>query len=198
MKKLEEYINENRAQFETDSPGRNHEEKFLKLLQDQDRIGNANRFSRNNRLLQIAATIIILAGFGFGIMAILNNPATPELKAESTLPAEILEIEQYYQVQTQEKLDRIETLTGSGPEATRVKVMLTREIESLNASSASLKSEYLKGTRDERLIDAIKNNYKVLSGLLDKVVDELARPADHSSETINQKLNTQKYGSTIS
>ncbi|NTW26116.1 MAG: hypothetical protein HGA37_15565, partial [Lentimicrobium sp.] len=96
MKKLEEYINENRAQFETDTPGRNHEEKFLKLLQDQDRIANANRFSRNNRLFQIAATIIILAGFGFGIMAILNNPATRELKAESTLPAEILEIEHYY------------------------------------------------------------------------------------------------------
>ncbi|NTW25836.1 MAG: hypothetical protein HGA37_14160 [Lentimicrobium sp.] len=130
-------------------------------------------------------------------MAILNNPATRELKAESTLPAEILEIEQYYKVQTQEKLNRIETLSGSGPEATKVKVMLTQEIESLNASSASLKSEYLKGTRDERLIDAIKNNYRVLSGLLDKVVDELAKPADNSSEQNNENLNTQKYGNAI-
>lgn len=197
MKKLEDYINENRTQFETDSPGKNHEEKFLKLLQDQDRIRNANRFSRNNRLLQIAAAVIIVAGFGAGILAILNNPASQELKAETSLPAEILEIEQYYNIQTREKLNRIETLSGSGPEATEVKVMLTREIESLNASSASLKSEYLSGTRDERLIDAIKNNYRVLSGLLDKVVDELAKPAENSSEQIIKNFNTQKYGNAI-
>lgn len=198
MKRLEDYINENRTHFETNTPGKNHEERFLKLLQDQGRIRGADRFARYNRLFQVAAIIIILAGFGAGILAILNNPTAHELKAEHKLPADILEIEQYYNAQTQAKLDQIETLSGSGPEATKVKVMLTREIESLNASSASLKSEYLQGTQDERLIDAIKNNYRVLSGLLDKVVDELARPADHSSEKINQKLNTQKYGSTIS
>lgn len=198
MKRLEDYINENRTDFEIDTPGKDHEDRFLKLLQNQGRIRSANGFARYNRLFQIAAVIIILAGFGAGIMAILNNPATRELKAESKLPADILEIEQYYNTQVKEKLDRIETLSGSGPEATRVKVMLTREIESLNASSASLKSEYLKGTQDERLIDAIKNNYRVLSGLIDKVVDELARPADNSSEKINQELNTQKYESTIS
>lgn len=198
MKRLEDYINENRTQFETNTPTKDHEDRFLKLLQDQDRIRSADRFARYNRLFQVAAVIIILAGFGAGIMAILNNPTVSELKAERKLPAEIREIEQYYNAQTQAKLDRIETLSGSGPEATKVKVMLTREIESLNASSASLKSEYLKGTQDERLIDAIKNNYRVLSGLLDKVVDELARPADNSSEKINQKLNTPKYESTIS
>lgn len=198
MKRLEDFIKDNRQQFEDHSPSRQHEDKFLNLLKEQERLRNAERFSNINKWLKIAAAIIILVGFGVGIVAIIDVSPNSEQHTSDKLPVEIIEMEQYYAVQTQEKLNHIETLAGTGPEATKVKTMLLREIESLNKSSKSLKSEYMGGTRDERLVDAIKNNYRILGNLLDKVVDQLDKPSDDSSEKINQHLKSQRYETTLS
>lgn len=198
MKKLEDYINENRPLFDDEQPGKQHEGKFINLLNEQQQAKSAERFAITSHWLKLAAAIIIIAGFGFGILAILNNPAPQPQNTENALPAEITEMEQYYAMQTQEKLNRIEKLAGSEAEGSQVKTMLLQEIDNLNASSEALKSEYLEGKRDERLVDAIKNNYRVLSNLLDKVVDQLAKPSKESSEKINQNLKSQKYENIIS
>jgi hypothetical protein len=198
MKKLDDFINENRPLFDDEQPGKQHEAKFINLLNDQQQIKNAERFAITSRWLKLAAAIIIIAGFGFGILAILYNPTPQPKNAENALPAEITEMEQYYAMQTQEKLNRIEKLAGSEAEGTQVKNMLLQEIDNLNASSEALKSEYLEGKRDKRLVDAIKNNYRVLSNLLDKVADQLAEPTKESSQRINRNLKSQKYESIIS
>lgn len=198
MKKLEDFINENRAQFESHSPGRNHEEKFMNLLNDQERIHSAERYAGISKWLKVAAAILVLAGFGFGILAIVDNPSVKAKQASGKLPDEIVEMEQYFAVQTREKLGHIENLAGSGPEAAKVKTMLLKEIETLNASSETLKSEYIEGNRDERLVDAIKNNYRILGSLLDKVLDQLDKPSGESSETMNTNSNSNRYETIIS
>lgn len=198
MKKLEEFINENRSQFEASAPGRNHEEKFSKLLDDQVRIRTAERYAGISKWLKAAAAILVLAGFGAGIMAILENPSDSRKHASANLPSEIVEMEQYFAVQTREKLNHIESLAGTGPESERVKTMLLKEIESLNQSSENLKSEYLEGNRDERLVDAIKNNYRILGSLLDKVLNQLNKPSGESTESMNLNSNKHPYETIIS
>ncbi|MFH1118877.1 MAG: hypothetical protein V1775_03585 [Bacteroidota bacterium] len=198
MKRLEDFINENRPQFETHAPGRNHEEKFLKLLDDQERLRSAERYAGISKWLKIAAAVLVLAGFSFGILAILDNPAVHTKQTGNKLPSEIVEMEHYFAVQTREKLDHIETLAGSAPEAAKVKTMLMKEIETLNESSETLKSEYIEGNRDERLVDAIKNNYRILGSLLDKVLDQLDKPTGESSETMNPNSNSNRYETIIS
>ncbi|MHC1773775.1 MAG: hypothetical protein AB9834_00040 [Lentimicrobium sp.] len=195
MKKLEEYINDHRNQFDDGEPGRQHEENFISLLNERHSIGKGNRFSTINNWLKMAAIVIALAGLGAGIMAILGRPVSVQQNADNRLPADLIEMEQYYTVQTQEKINRIETLAGSGPEAMQVKASLNEEINSLNESSNTLKNEYLSGNRDERVVDAIRNNYRILSGLLDKVVEQLSKP-EHESSVNNKNFKTRKYEST--
>jgi hypothetical protein len=198
MKKLEKYINEHRDQFDDSLPGRQHEEKFIGLLNDQQSIGKGNRFSTINNWLKIAAVAIALLGLSAGIVAILGHPVSLQQSSDNVLPPDLIEMEQYYATQTREKVDRIETLAGSGPEAMQVKASLNEEINSLNESSNTLKNEYINGNRDERLIDAIRNNYRILSGLLDKVVEQLSKPANESSVNKgNENFKIQKNGNTF-
>jgi len=197
MKKLEDYINENKAQFDDSMPGKLHEEKFIQLLNDQKSVVQANRFSMINNWLKIAAIAIALVGLGIGIIAIVGRPVSLPQNAESNLPPDLIEMEQYYTTLNQKKIDNIVTLVGSGPGATEVKASLNQEITNLSESSEALKTEYLKGSRDERLIDAIKNNYRILSGLLDKVVEQLSKPEPESSEVNTQiNVNTQRHETT--
>ena len=198
MKRLEDFIEENREQFEDGHPGRNHEEKFMQLLNEQSGLKTANQFARINAWLKVAAAILIVAGFALGILSVVRNSGGHLQQADTQLPIEIVEMEQYYTSLTREKLTRIETLAGSGPEADKVKSMLNAEIANLNQTSASLKSEYLKGNQDARLVDAIKNNYRIISGLLDKVVEQLSGKEDTSSESVNQHLYTHPYENIIS
>lgn len=190
MNRLEGFIEENRDQFEDGYPGKNHEERFMRLLNEQSALKTVNQYARINAWLKVAAAIIIVAGFAFAILILVRNSGTPVQQSATQLPREIIEMDQYYTSLNEKKMDQIETLTGSGPEAKKVKTLLAAEIDNLNHSSAMLKSEYLNGTRDERLVNAIRNNYRILSSLLDKVVDQLSRPTDESSEKINRKLNT--------
>lgn len=196
MEKLREFINDNKAQFDVSMPGKMHEQKFINLLNDQQRTVQANRFSTINNWLKVADIAIALVGLGVGIIAIIGRPVDAPLNAESKLPPELIEMEQYYTTLTSKKIDHIETLAGSGPEATKVKALLSEEIKNLNESSDALKNEYIKGTHDERVVDAIKNNYRILSGLLDKVVEQLSKPAPESSE-INREINSNYHRNEI-
>jgi hypothetical protein len=191
MKKLEDYIHNNREQFEDSIPAKLHEEKFIRLLNNQQSVVQANRFSTINNWLKVAAIAIALVGLGIGIIAIVGRPVSVLQNADSNLPPELVEMEQYYTNLTHKKIDQIEKLAGSGSEAGKVKASLDEEIKNLNANSESLKKEYIKGNNDERLVDAIKNNYRILSGLLDKVVEQLSKPEPESSET--NKLSNSNY-----
>jgi hypothetical protein len=191
MKKLEDYINKNRAQFDDSMPGKLHEEKFIRLLNNQQSVAQANRFSTINNWLKVAAIAIALVGLGVGIIAIVGRPMNVTQNAENNLPSELVEMEQYYTNLTHKKIDQIEKLAGSGSEASKVKASLDEEIKNLNENSESLKEEYIKGNNDERLVDAIRNNYRILSGLLDKVVEQLSKPEPESSET--NKLSNSNY-----
>jgi hypothetical protein len=191
MKKLEDYINKNRAQFDDSMPGKLHEEKFIGLLNNQQSVAQVNRFSTINNWLKVAAIAIALVGLGVGIIAIVGRPMNVPQNAENNLPSELVEMEQYYTNLTHKKIDQIEKLAGSGSEASKVKASLDEEIKNLNENSESLKEEYIKGNNDERLVDAIRNNYRILSGLLDKVVEQLSKPEPESSET--NKLSNSNY-----
>jgi len=196
MKRLEDFIAANRNEFEDGKPGMHHEEKFLQMLNEQSRQKTSGQFSRINTWLKAAAAVLILAGFGFAILTLVRNPNNNVQQTEVQLPEEITEMDQYYTTLTKEKLSQVESLAGQGPEAEKVKTMLKSEIEHLNKTSDELKSEYLKGTRDERLVNAIRNNYRILSGLLDKVVEQLSQPVSDSSEPVNSS-ESSSFNSNI-
>lgn len=198
MRRLEEFIAGNRQEFEDHHPSNDHEDKFRMLLNDRERMRKAEQFERNNRLLKIAAALLILLGFGFGILAVLNNPADKGKDIQSGLPPELTEMEQYYTGLTKNKLERINALTKSNPDASEVRSMLLQNISRINQSSEQLKSEYIGGNHDERLVDAIKNNYRIMSDLLDKVVGQLVQPSGKSSKEPIQQLKKDQNGNIIS
>ena len=186
MKNIENFIKDNKKLFDDETPGWNHEENFIQLLNEESRQKSANQYSKINTWLQMAAAIIIVAGFALGIISVVSKSGNQTQQAESQLPKEVIEMENYYASLTEQKLNQIETLAGSGPEAVKVTNQLKTEIKSINQNSNALKAEYNKGTHDERLVNAIKNNYRILSGLLDKVVEQLGRTNDDSDKQDHQ------------
>lgn len=191
MKKLEDFIEQNRQHFEGAMPGRFHEENFIALLEQQKVSKQAERFSRINTWLKSAAALLVLIGFGAAIFAVTGNGKENRQTSEISLPDDVIRMEEYYNNMALEKIERIETLAGSGPEGELVKKQLTAEIENLTGLSEELKKEYIRGNGDERLIDAIRNNYRILSGLLDKVTDQLSNPGQESGNLIPDKLKNQ-------
>lgn len=191
MKKLEDFIEQNRQHFEGAMPGRFHEENFIALLEHQKVSKQAERFSRINTWLKSAAALLVLIGFGAAIFAVTGNRKGNEQTTAARLPEDVIRMEEYYNSMALEKIERIETLAGSGPEGEKVKKQLTAEIENLTGLSEELKKEYIRGNGDERLIDAIRNNYRILSGLLDKVTDQLSNPGQESGNLIPDKLKNQ-------
>jgi hypothetical protein len=180
MKKLEDFIDQNRQRFDEALPGRFHEENFIALLEQQKVSKQAERFSKINLWLKSAAALLVLMGFGAAIYSVTGNRTGVEQNTEARLPEDVIRMEQYYNTMALEKIERIETLAGTGPEGEMVKKQLTAEIQNLTGMSEELKKEYIRGNGDERLIDAIRNNYRILSGLLDKVTNQLANPGQES------------------
>lgn len=191
MKKLEDFIEQNRQHFEGAMPGRFHEENFIALLEQHKVSKQAERFSRINTWLKSAAALLVLIGFGAAIFAVTGNGKENRQTSEISLPDDVIRMEEYYNNMALEKIERIETLAGSGPEGELVKKQLTAEIENLTGLSEELKKEYIRGNGDVRLIDAIRNNYRILSGLLDKVTDQLANPGQESGNLKHDKLKNQ-------
>jgi len=193
MKTIQDFIRNHRQGFDEGEPRSGHEERFLAKLKLEDQVKRSAQYTTIGKWFKIAASVLIIASFGAAVYTIMLKPDQAVLAGKKATPEEIREIEYYYSNVSEEKLKTISEKTGSGPEAEQVRAMISEQVRELNKSTEELKTEYIEGKRDERVLNAIRNNYRVLNGLLDHVINQIDQPRQKIEESSQNNLNIRHY-----
>jgi hypothetical protein len=173
MEKLENHIRDKRQEFDQDEPSSGHLEKFQMKLAGYH--SPKRIYFPWRPIMKVAAVILVLFTltvtvnyFNLVPTNLFNNAAANEL------PAELKEVEVYYSSLNEEKLQQIEHLAGSKSEAEKIRKQAMSEVSELQHTTTQLQQEYSKEGRNERVFDAIVNNYRIISSLLDHIINDLS------------------------
>jgi len=176
MISLEDKIRNNKEMFDHAEPSDDHFEKFSLKLSE---FNKPQKWKFNRGLsVKIAASILILisisialnyVGINSGNNLFLNNSV-----AET--PVELQEIQLYYTNLTDDKLQQIDQLAGSSDEGEKIKRMIRGEVEEIKLNTNELENEYVTGANDGRTMGAIVNNYRIITKLLDHIINDLNNP----------------------
>lgn len=173
MEKLENLVRNKRQEFDQAEPSEGHFERFQAKLAELNHPRHTKIQLRN--ILRIAAVILIMVAVSFSVNYF--NLLPESLLRESTaseLPPELKDVEVYYTSLTGEKLQQIQELASSEDEAARIRKQAMSEVNELESSNSQLQQEYVASGKNERVLDAIVNNYRIITNLLDHIISELS------------------------
>lgn len=186
MNRLEHTIRSRRQELDHAEPSDGHFEKFQIKLAD---FHSPQRKRISGRtLLRIAAVILVLITLSFAVnyFNLLPESMVKE-SAAVDLPPELKDAEIYYTALTDEKLQQIEQLAGSKEEGENLRERALTEVAELESTNAGLQREYAQSGNNERVLDAIANNYRVITHLLDHIINELSSE-QKESKTLSPTL----------
>lgn len=176
MQRIDDIINKNKESFNSNEPSSGHFDNFQKKLENDQTDKGEGWFERYNIVLKIAAAILIFAAISTILytdsFSYLKNTFTNEIVA-AELPAEIVEVMQYYNVIEGKKISQIEDLAVSDDEATRVKKMALQELQILEEDRTELESEYALNPNSERIMNALLLNQQKRAAILDRIINTL-------------------------
>ena len=170
------FIDENREEFEQRKP-----KDLWSSIEDQLDEGQSKKtiLIRLWEIRRIAALFIVSLGVGYyAIYQHLSsknqflaqteklesdNETSNELKQE--LPVEFLEVESYYVAEIDRKLEEVIDITDNET--------ITEEINLLKEEFDELKKELGDHINDERVIEAMIQNYRLRLELLKEILEEL-------------------------
>lgn len=176
MQRIEDIIRKNKEAFENNEPSADHFANFQKKLKNDQTNKGESWFERYNIVLKIAAAILIFAAISTILytdsFSYLKNTFTNEIVA-AELPAEIVEVMQYYNVIQDKKISQIDALAVSDDEATRIKKMALKELQILEEDRTDLESEYALNPNSERIMNALLLNQQKRAAILDRIINTL-------------------------
>ncbi|MBP6978109.1 MAG: hypothetical protein PHD61_03575 [Bacteroidales bacterium] len=177
MDKLEHLVRNKRQEFDHAEPPEDHVERFLMKLQEFHHPRKKPAYLNN--IWRVAAVVLIIIAASFTINYFNLIPrSVMKGTAASELPPELKDVEVYYTTLTGEKLQQIESLTTSKEEAERIRKQALSEVDELESSNLQLQQEYVASGKNERVMDAIVNNYRIITSLLDHIINELSSGKD--------------------
>ena len=184
MDKFENMVRDKRQELDQAEPSEGHFERFQIKLRKINHPGK--RFIPLKTFLRVAAVILVIIAISFTIeyLDLIPNPLLKG-SAANELPPELKDVELYYTSLTGEKLNQIEDLASSEEEAKRLREKALTEVNELEDSNSQLQQEYVESGKNERVLDAIVNNYRIISSLLDHIINELSSEKN-TGQTVNQ------------
>lgn len=174
---LEKHIRERRSGLDSDKPREGHEARFMKRLERKP-----VRRIEFRHAIQIAASIAII--LTSAIVLIQQNKSGNKV-AEQEIPAAVLEAEDYYTKQVNQRYDQIRTFDlGSAEE----KAVLLDEIKDLDTYHQQLMNDLEANPGDERVISALIRHYQVKLEVMDQIIYQLNQ-FKRETENNNEKEN---------
>ncbi|MCK4678106.1 MAG: hypothetical protein KAT48_08255 [Bacteroidales bacterium] len=173
MISLEDKISRNKEMFDHAEPSDDHFEKFGRKLSE---FNKPQKWKFNRGLfLKIAASILILISISITLNYVGKNNGNNLFLNNSVAeaPVELQEIQLYYTNLTDDKLQQIDQLAGSSDEGEKIKRMIRGEVEEIKLNTNELENEYVSGANDGRTMSAIVNNYRIITNLLDHIINDL-------------------------
>ena len=193
MEYLKKYIEDNQEEFNNSRPEPGHEDRFLARLTNTGQQSEAKRFSLVMRYYKYAATVIVLLSFGAMIYVISSKHENDQIADNVIITEEILQIEQFYLASSASKLSEINQLTSGNPEAEQARNQIIQQIDQIKSETETIKSDLNSGIQNERMLDALKNNYRIINGLLDHVIDQLVQQNAQQNKTPESHLKQQHH-----
>lgn len=192
MTQLEEKIRKNRDAFDIHEPEDGHLQLFQEKLaqQGQEGVIRHNWFLRNS--WKFAAAVVLLMAVSVLLVELSRGPVlTPDPMANQ-LPEELQEAQFYYQQLAEGKIASIKTLAENEEQANQVETMALEEVNRLNEHSQELEQEYMQSNQDQRVFDALLNNYRMLSGVLDQMLTEMQNQQALRKASDKKKITQQE------
>jgi len=171
---LEKFITDNREAFDQDIPS----PKIWERIDQQIVAPPKNRRVMMWKIAGVAASVAILIGFGALLGANYSDSSSLAITDERSLSPELQEMENYYQKQIEKKKARLVGLDYEGS--------VIEDLQQLDAFFKELKEELEVSPKgaEERIIEAMINNYQIRIDILERVLNHLESP--------NQEINKSK------
>jgi len=148
--------------LDADSPPAGHEERFRQKLAYQP-----ERKVNFRHVLQIAASIAIILASAF---VLIRNTKSGDKVAVYEIPASILEADQYYSTQVDQRVDQIRQFDFNNE---KEKTILLKELEELDTHQQQLMKDLEANPDDERVINALIKHYQVKLDVMDQIIFQL-------------------------
>ena len=168
MHNIEDKICKNIEQFNDAEPQEGHFDRFLDKMEKSESETKKSMLLNFGFLWRVAASLLILLAVAVLYNQIEKINLTPNKHTED-LPAEIIEATDYYASLNREKLSTLSEMTAQGEANNEIYQLAIEEVATIDQNSSELRKKYSE-TRDERVIDAIITNYRVLGDLLDHII----------------------------
>jgi len=177
MDNLEQFIRDNREEFDTAVPSLKIWSELDKQLPQPAVKKEAKRISIR-RFLSIAAAVTLLIGFGIGIGFTLSPSSDQGAVTLSDLSPEYAEVEQYYATQVDSKLARLASYKATTPE-------IQADLAELDQWMQDLQKELsiVPKSKEEAVVNDIIDLYKTKVAILEKLLDSI--------QSSNQKNSIQ-------
>ena len=159
---LEKHIREQRLLLDVDRPREGHEDRFRQKLAYQPQ-----RKVNFRHVLQVAASVaVILAS---AIVLIRSNKSGDKV-AMYEIPASVIEADQYYSSQVNQRVDQIREFDFDNA---KEKSVLLEELEELDTYHQQLMKDLEANPDDERVINAMIKHYQVKLDVMDQIIYQL-------------------------
>ncbi len=186
MSDFENKIKSNLAFFESQEPDEGHRERFIQRLDKKDprkRIINFSLFGN------IAAAVIITVTVGFLAINHFKEAKTENLYITQIAYSEdMMELQDYYDRLSIEKLNNIDNVATDNNEADRLKKKALKKMDKLDANLAMIEKEYAKNPECKKLKKAIIDNKKKKVEVVDNIVEQAsnAKKGYHVGTMLNE------------
>lgn len=169
MKKLKNFIDRNREAFDDIDLPAGHEQRFLKKLEKKkSSIGLKIWYGIAASFIFLAMLSFFAKDFVFQNRFLKENSQVVGL---SDISPKYQEVEAFYQASVDEKINEFETLNCRIDEEQLN--MINSELEQLNGSYQNLQAELKINRNDERIINAMIDNYQNRIRFLDLVISQI-------------------------
>ena len=166
---IEEFIRNNKNEFDSEEPSENHYENFNKKL--------GSKFKREARLLPLlriasVAILLILSSLWIVQNFIIDEQIVSIAKLNlSDLSSDYNEVEMFFTAGINSSLEELANL---GSEGERIKhEMVESEFKELDSTYELLQAELAMQPDDERIIDAMIGYYQTKQNILNNILTQL-------------------------
>jgi hypothetical protein len=169
MKKLEEFFNNNRESFDDQELPFDHEKRFLKKLnKNKKHIGLKIWYGVAAGFIFLAMLSFFAKGYIFDRSFVKDNSKIMSL---SDVSFKYQEVEEYYQAGVDEKIAEFNHLQCDiGKDQ---KLLIDNELEEFDENYKNLQVELQKNVNDERIINAMINNYETKIRFLELIINQI-------------------------
>ncbi|MDF1548181.1 MAG: hypothetical protein P1P88_10195 [Bacteroidales bacterium] len=169
MKKLKKFVDENRMAFDELELPVGHENRFRKKLHKRkSSVGLKIWYGVAASFIFLAMLSFFARGYLFENRFIKENPQVIGL---SDISPKYQEVEEFYQAGVIDKINEIESLNCKIND--EQKSMINSELEQLNGSYKNLQAELKNNRNDERIINAMIDNYQNRIRFLELVINQI-------------------------